>query len=336
LVAFTLSGQLGGVAVNPIGEKITQGLGFPLREVDEVAINSYTLQVTDDAGVGTVEADLNATDFTGQGTPASPNTYMSILASDVVNITHKAVLYGYTGPKKVTVGVGGSYVTTAADFIAQGTADHNLLVNLGAADQHPIASITGLPAQQAAQDQTFTDHITPATVPDPHDQYARESEILANFTASGYGGIGASAATGIANLTGAWATLTVFDTAEITVPRNVVQNTIAGALAISLAGTWVAAIALTLTHNEQNSGRVLGARLFNQTTGTAGRTTSFAVGRNQPGTNINVSILLEIAAINEGDLYVVQLSGLSDTFSSVIVETAQFSTYSVGLFPNSI
>ena len=137
MVDFTVSGQLGGVAPSPIGEeKLLQGIGHPLRQVNEVTVNAYTLKATDDAGSGDVATDVNATDFTGQGDPASPTPYMHIRSADIINFVHKDVLYSYTGPKDVTVGIGGAYTTVTADFIAQGTADHDLLNNISADDHH--------------------------------------------------------------------------------------------------------------------------------------------------------------------------------------------------------
>ena len=52
----------------------------------------------------------------------------------------------------MTVGIGGSYIAVAGDFAAIGTADHSLLVNRNLPDQHETADITGLDADQAAQD----------------------------------------------------------------------------------------------------------------------------------------------------------------------------------------
>ena len=168
MVDFTISGQLGGVAPAPIGDnEMLQGIGYPLRPVNEVTVNAYTLKATDDAGSGDVASDVNATDFTGQGDPVSPDTYMHIRSADIVNFVHKDVLYSYTGPKDVLVGLGGDYTTLTADFIAQGTADHDLLNNISADDHHDQSH-----AHDGADSSGTVAHVdlTGKTVDDHHAQ----------------------------------------------------------------------------------------------------------------------------------------------------------------------
>ena len=165
---FNIAGTL-GPPIGDINEVMLQGLGKPLRAVVESTVTAYTMVATDDAGDGTVAGDINATDFTGQDVPGGPlaTSYVPITAQSIVSFVHKDVLYQYIGSRPVTVGLGGSLTTTAGDYIAQGTADHSLLTNLATSDQHPQNAIIDLLTDQATQDQTFTDHITPATEPDP-------------------------------------------------------------------------------------------------------------------------------------------------------------------------
>lgn len=135
--------------------------------------NSFV--ATDDAGSGDVASDVNATDFTGQSPIVGQAADIGVNA--IANFIHKGVSYQYVGPKPVTVGVGGSYVTVLADYAAQGTSDHALLTNRTAADQHSIAAITGLVAEQAAQDaataQVQTNLTNHENAADPHPQYAQ-------------------------------------------------------------------------------------------------------------------------------------------------------------------
>jgi len=201
-----------------------------LRKLGEVQVNTYTLVSTDDAGDGTVEGDTNASDFTAQGTPPSPGSAFNVLASDVVQFVHKAVLYGYAGPKGVSIGLGGSYVTTASDFIAIGTNDHDLIINRSNPDSHPQAAITGLVAGQGVQDTNittnasgiatnasgiatnvtdigtnatnistnsadFASHINETLTLDPHPQYTLESVALTTFAFAAYGNMNMLSAT---------------------------------------------------------------------------------------------------------------------------------------------
>ncbi len=175
------------------GDKV--GTAFITPKLDDSSVKTYTVAATDDAGNGTVEGDTNATDFTAQlGT-----TYWQVDSTDLVTVMHKLVAYLYIGPKDVRIGVGGNYVTTAGDFAAVGTADHNLLNNRSLADQHPTSAITGLDAAQTTQDnniaqntsdiaqntsdiaqnatdiaQNTTDISDHVSAPDPHPQYEFE------------------------------------------------------------------------------------------------------------------------------------------------------------------
>ena len=65
-------------------------------------VKDITLKATDNAGDGTIEGDVSATDFTTQ----TGKTYVEVLSNMIVSIIHKGVLYAYTGPKNVRLGVG--------------------------------------------------------------------------------------------------------------------------------------------------------------------------------------------------------------------------------------
>ena len=155
----------------------------------ETEIISYGALITDDAGDGTVQGDLNATDFTGHPyANAITPTSLDLLQSAQITFGHKNIAYHWIGPRGVTVGIGGSYTALAADLIGIGTSDHAILVNRDAADQHPMSAITGLLTDQTRQDNNLSAHegntsnphqvthdqlvgINPE--PDPHPQYAK-------------------------------------------------------------------------------------------------------------------------------------------------------------------
>lgn len=305
--------HVGGGQGESGGEKLgelTQGLGYPLREVSEVTVESITYRATDDAGDGTVEGDVNATDFTSQ----TGTTYAEVLPNYVVAIVHKSILYSYIGPVNVRLGVGGDYVTTSADYIAQGTADHSLLNNLSAADQHPISAVTGLVAEQAQQDQNLVDH---ETAPDPHPQYALETAVLDNFVAAGYGGIGLDGPTAVPSITGSFQTLTGWDQALISAPFEVVQDYPNNGLVLGKVGVWSINVKVSLTFAEENAGRTLRLRIFNTVTQAVPSTEFvFFVGRNQAGINMNFNVPAEVSAPDVGDLFVIQIASV-DSFTNV-------------------
>ena len=144
-----------GPAVDELG-KMTEGLGKPLRQVQESSVISYGANPTADAGDGTVAGDMNATNWTGH--PFAAGTCLSIETAHVVTVGHKDVSYLYQGPRGVCVGVGGDYVTTATDYSVLGTADHSLLQQRDAANAHPMTAVTGLTTDQQRQDDAHTAH----------------------------------------------------------------------------------------------------------------------------------------------------------------------------------
>ena len=320
---FNVAGTIGPPS-GAIGESMLQGLGHPLREVVDVDVSTYTLQATDDAGDGTVADDVNNTDFTGQP-PGSgnPDTFATIGPRDIVNVTHALVLYQYTGPHDVTIGLGGNYTTVAGDYFVQGTADHALLANLDAADQHPQSAVIGLVAGQAAQDQAFIDHISPLVEIDPHEQYLHEDAAVQVFQGLGYGGIDQSADTPIV-LGAGWTTIDGWVAGVATAPIQVVQDILNGGLQLGFSGLWNVNILVNVAHNEDNGSRELGLRLFNFTAGVPlSSALTIPVGRNQPGTFISIPLLVEVSTVDQ--LIQLQLSALIDTFSAVAIANAHFS-----------
>jgi len=150
-MSWNIGGEAGGVGT--LFGTMAQGIGFPLRDVREAGVTSYSVRAT---GTGSVASDVNANNFTGQF--HSVGTAWNPLPSDVATVVHNNIAYSYAGPRNVLIGLGGTYTAVATDFVAVGTADHTLLVNRTAADAHSIASITGLVAQQAAQDAALVTH----------------------------------------------------------------------------------------------------------------------------------------------------------------------------------
>lgn len=303
---------------------LTEGLGYPLREVSAAGVVTLGVTATADAGDSTVAGDVNATNFTSQiGT-----TSLFVTSAMVVTIAHKGVAYLYQGPRNVALGVGGDYVTTAADYTALGTNDHDLLTNRNASDQHAQSAITGLLADQAQQDQNLVDH---ETDPDPHMQYTLESEAEARYVYAGYGGIQVDiqqAALDI--LANSWITITAWDTPTLSTPRGVVQDVINDGLRVSRAGLWLTAMRLSVQHDPVNAGRVMTVRLNNVTKNLPGRTYFIPTGRNNEGTNVIMpGFLLDVAPSAVNDLFQVQLGGL-DGYTNIVILDGHFELTYVG------
>ncbi len=136
------------VASSPADANSPKGQAFIFPKMFAKGVVAYTVVATDDAGDGTVEGDINATDFTAQ----FGSTYWEPGVADIPTVLHKTVAYTYVGPRDVRIGLGGNYVALNADFSPIGTADHNLLQNRTIPDQHSQSAITGLVADQAIQD----------------------------------------------------------------------------------------------------------------------------------------------------------------------------------------
>jgi len=271
-----------------------------IRRISFTGVNSYTLLSTDDAGDGTVEGDVNATDFTGQGEPPATNTFKIISREDVVGIIHKVVLYQYVGPQNVSIGIGGDRTTVEADYIAIGTADHDLLFNL--------------------------------TVGDPHPQYTLVASALAVFVAAGYGGITQDAPVGLGNITGLDQDL-LFDSSLIATPKGITQNFGSNGLVIGEQGVWKVSAVIALAFVGSNNGRELRVGILNKTQSTlVGTPLTFFSGRNQDGMNISFSFMIEVGLANVGDLFTLVIDSLADTFTGVTEISAIFEMNHVSEF----
>jgi len=87
----------------------------------DAAVGSWSAVTTVNTG-GAIEADVNAEDWTGHPNADTGTTSALFMDEQSVvyfgNDTNTAYLWG--GPKGVTVGLGGSYVATSADFVITG------------------------------------------------------------------------------------------------------------------------------------------------------------------------------------------------------------------------
>jgi hypothetical protein len=305
-----ISGGPGDSAGDKIGE-VTQGLGLQQLPVNEETIQSFGISATDDAGDGTVEGDVNATDFTSQvGT-----TFVPILNNYLVTVTHKAVAYLYQGPRPVNLGVGGDYVSLAGNYTPLGTADHALLTNLMTADQHPTAAITNLDTDQATQDQNLVDH---EIAPNPHDQYVLNTEGLDTWVLAAYGGIGVDAPVAMPDIGATFQTLSGFDIGLIDAPKGVTQDFPNDGLIFLAEGVWQFSVKVSLTFLEAQAGRQIQLRAWNNTTGLAASVQfNYFVGRNQAGANLAFTLNVNFPVEAVGDLIQLQVASAASNFSGV-------------------
>jgi len=172
------------------------------------------------------------------------------------------------------------------------TTDHTVLINRGAADQHPTLSITGLDAALLAL-QTDID-----------------TRVIA-----GYGGI-RMPAVAQANIAGAYATIAGWASGSVATPVGVTQDFANDGLILNAEGVWRVNVFMSVSFNDEASGRELNIRLYNDTDAVAGGGTSVFVGRNQAGASIAFSMMVDVAASAVGDLFVLQWSS-GDGFANV-------------------
>jgi hypothetical protein len=122
-------------------------------------------------GSGDIHTDVNAMDWTGH--EYAVGTALAIELNYLVTFGNNTnVAYRWVGPKGVTVGLGGSYVTTADDYLATGVGSHDALSGLTDVDVHPATSISFNPATSdltAITTQAAIDEHVNTKSGNPHD-----------------------------------------------------------------------------------------------------------------------------------------------------------------------
>lgn len=129
-----------------------------IDELSDITDPGEVIQASIDfqSGDGLPTGDLNSTDFTGH--PEADGTALRIEAGDIYVLYHASAAYLWSGPRNVTVGIGGSYIAVPADLVALSTDDHNSLINRDMVDQHPISSITNLQVELDGKSDTGHAH----------------------------------------------------------------------------------------------------------------------------------------------------------------------------------
>jgi hypothetical protein len=150
------------------------------------------------------------------------------------------------------------------------------------------------------------------------------------FPTIGYGGVVLSVPTGIPNLGIGFEVLPA-DAAVVTSPVTVTQDFANDGIRFSQEGVWNINIGFSLTHNESNSGRETTVQLYNATEATGGNGVPMPIARNQPGTYFSGTLMVEVTAADEGDLYQIRVGG-GDSITAVTVEGYEFSATHVSQF----
>jgi len=258
--------------------------------IKTIFVDSYGANITFNSGP--IEADANIMDFTGH--PKAVGQALFIGANAILTLGFNDTAYQWVGPHDVTIGVGGTYVTVASDYVGLGTADHSILSNLA--------------------------------VGDPHTQYALKTAALAAFVSRGYGGISFNTIVPQTDVNATWRTLVGFDTGMANNPKDVSQVIASNGLSINAEGVWNLNVMATLAHNEQNQSRRIQLRVFNQTSGVAASIPIvFGTGRN---TDITTLLIpgggIDISVGSVGDLFVLQYSSIDDNYNNVNCISAYF------------
>ena len=121
-----------------------------LTVVTNAGVVEYSALTTEVVPGEGIAASVNQTDWSAH--EHADGTALDIRISHIVTFGNgTAVAYRWVGPKPAKVGLGGNYTTVGADFIAIGTADHDLLINRDAVVSHPISAITDLQTELDAK-----------------------------------------------------------------------------------------------------------------------------------------------------------------------------------------
>lgn len=154
--------------------------------------------------------------------------------------------------------------------------------------------------------------------------------LIVTLVPAGYGGIEATGTTVGNSLGAGFDTLDyIYDQNKFADPRGVTQDFANGNLLFNTKGVWSLNVTLEFDHNESNSGRSIEARFFNEDTALGTTGINIPIARNQPGTLIPLSILIDITDDIVGDRFVLQI-GNGSTVTSIVYNTAVFEASHVG------
>jgi len=309
---------------------------------------TFSAKPTEDSGDGTIEGDVNATDWTGHD--KANGTRLQVLETNNVIFGHKGTAYQYVGDKPALLGIGGDYTTVNSDFIPIGAGDHDVLNNRSLPDAHPISAITNLqPALDLKADQTALDahtgdgsiHFAEASIDhnniqnigtDTHDQLEARLDLLEStiieLVPSGYGGMSVDPPQSF-DIVGAYTTVP-FNTNNPLASRGLTINLTNDTVTFTTPGVWLFTFLFNIAgHNSSNGGRNYNIRIWNVTLGQVfGKSVQEGIGRNETYTVASFSVQVEVSQISVDDSHEYRIEvggGDSATGGTLNLAIAQFS-----------
>jgi hypothetical protein len=148
--------------------------------------------------------------------------------------------------------------------------------------------------------------------------------VLSNTVLAGYGGLNQGGATDPLTVDATWRALTVLDTESLAESSRVSYDVPNGAMVFDAVGVWRISVGLPLEHDELNAGRTVGVRLWDVAGAQPlGSEYLYYTGRNQGGSNIEFTRLIEVGDALVGAAIQVQLGGYS-SYASVTMEGGAF------------
>jgi len=115
----------------------------------------------------------------------------------------------------------------------------------------------------------------------------------------------------IIDLDATWQPITAYDGDAFT-PKGITTDPVNGTIAFDVDGVYTLTIFINALHNEVNSSRNTGIRLFNVTDGVPGGQIVIGTARNQDVTALGVTLIVEIADADKGKLFRLEMGGFDD------------------------
>lgn len=153
--------------------------------------------------------------------------------------------------------------------------------------------------------------------------------LAENSVYAAYGGMTTETApTGLYDLDLTWTKYTDFDGLTVNTPKDVEIDLANNRLRVLAPAVYLVTVRFVFSHDEFNAGREFSYRLFDESTGTPGKTIAVGVGRNNAVTNISASAQAEI--LTPGGWISIELGNgddISGTFSDFEFSVSAISNY---------
>lgn len=165
---------------------------------------------------------------------------------------------------------------------------------------------------------------------DSNQELMRESDALAVFAYTAYGGL-SLATPGVGAAIGAgWETVD-FDAVVPTTPRSVTANTTTNTIGFHADGVYALSISINVLHNSLNAGRSFDLRFWNVTEGARiGNIIVVTTGRQADGSHMSFTTLIEIGEAQKNHPIRLEVGNTSDTYTAVLWDVAEMVAWSVG------